>query len=783
MKKIAKILTAYLLSLAIVLQLPVRSFAETPGARYISEIRLGVGKKAAEALAALEGYEVLKDGNGDYANLNEDAGGGIGSRGQRVVYLGYKLTSNRSEAITDLAVMNMKGGYSVKDYEALMEYEMKSQIIPFVEMFIATIEEYRENYASSVPANRERARYVHDMLNKLTDDDTDNAPLGDLLLKETKYEMGDAAYNALSASEKKQHADLLTIIAQANGKAVYIMENLLTRAADPAEDTWIDRFTATTLDDMIDETGLAPTPGRNALAKLYYDDAMELAGNWDQLRDILIGAEEDEAAIDAAEVPDNAGMEAKVQALENAYTDEKVLDVLTDAIKNDNQTFSLYNKICNVAAKEYLLSVDYEDGTLYDFFTQTAEEIEEDVSVLYPLIAALSDGQKAGLEFISMRELILIGATDENGYKNMDADGFPGGSIYDGVDRGIFEPGGVALTSDAIRTKNALQTEEDTADSPLHWYNYALMGLAGASAIGSIASVSTYLATRHGISSANTLLKHLEMGNSSMEYESASATVIKRYRDIVQEALEDPYRSASTYEIEEFAKKDLADEVVKLQARTPMLKWLSTGFTVAMVIITAITVWQTFRDLKDYYKVDYSPIPHYMVDEKDIVTYNSKGEKIVLRSQEVYYKAVSCNRTSDDDFYDVFGTSGDLNGDVGKQWLALYAERNKTKEPILASSLKVVTSEEIPAGYETGIHMFGKTAAENLNNPLYVWNASAPKVYVYFQAEAGEGAGAAGTGFSGGSLALGALGGAVIGVIGTAMAMRLAKKKKEEASA
>ena len=48
MKKIAKILTAYLLSLAIVLQLPVRSFAETPGARYISEIRLGVGKKAAE---------------------------------------------------------------------------------------------------------------------------------------------------------------------------------------------------------------------------------------------------------------------------------------------------------------------------------------------------------------------------------------------------------------------------------------------------------------------------------------------------------------------------------------------------------------------------------------------------------------------------------------------------------------------------------------------------------------------------------------------------------------
>ena len=85
--------------------------------------------------------------------------------------------------------------------------------------------------------NKARAQYVHDALNKLTDDDCGDTGLGDLLLKETKYEMGDKAYDALSDEEKKEHADILTIISQANGKATLTMENLLTRAADDEEDT------------------------------------------------------------------------------------------------------------------------------------------------------------------------------------------------------------------------------------------------------------------------------------------------------------------------------------------------------------------------------------------------------------------------------------------------------------------------------------------------------------------------------------------------------------------
>ena len=67
-----------------------------------------------------DGYTILKENN-KYADLNDEAGSNnVFAKGQKKVYLGYKTTSKSEEAIIDLAVMNMRGGYSVKDYEVLM---------------------------------------------------------------------------------------------------------------------------------------------------------------------------------------------------------------------------------------------------------------------------------------------------------------------------------------------------------------------------------------------------------------------------------------------------------------------------------------------------------------------------------------------------------------------------------------------------------------------------------------------------------------------------------------
>ena len=178
------------------------------GGKYISEIRIGMGSTPDQAKKELEegGYTILKDDTGNYADLNVDAGSkSLLKEGptDKIVYLGYKTTSDPEQAITDIAAINMgvddsSRPYSVDDYNVLMEKAMESQIKPFVDRFIATLEEYRENYKKPKDTlNHIRADHMRQMLNRLTDDDT-GKPVGDLLLNKTKYEMGDTAYNALS---------------------------------------------------------------------------------------------------------------------------------------------------------------------------------------------------------------------------------------------------------------------------------------------------------------------------------------------------------------------------------------------------------------------------------------------------------------------------------------------------------------------------------------------------------------------------------------------------------
>ena len=253
---------------------------------YISEVKIGMGETSNEAKKELEeeGYTILKDDSGAYADLNEGAGSKSALKqgaNDKIVYLGYKTTTDPKEAITDLAVMNMNGGFSIEDYNILMEKTMESDIKPFVDRFIATLEEYRGNYAKPKSSlGHIRADYMRKMLNKLTDDDTGGSPMGDLLLNKTKYELGDAAYNDLSDTDKKKHADILTLLMQANGQATLSIETLLTKATDTSNDSWLDRFKTTTLDDLTKRVQKEhPELTSNAdvmseLDKMYYDTAV-----------------------------------------------------------------------------------------------------------------------------------------------------------------------------------------------------------------------------------------------------------------------------------------------------------------------------------------------------------------------------------------------------------------------------------------------------------------------------------------------------------------------------
>ena len=354
MKRLSKAITALFLALLMGALFPVQVFADTPD--YISDIKIYAGSYAA---AEEEGYTILKEGN-KAINLNQSAGAtGVGSKGDKAIYLGYRTTGVRSEAITDLAVMNMKGGYSVEDYKTLMNNQMTKQIIPFVDSFLAAIEEYRVNYRSDNAANRQRAQYIHDILNKFTDDDCGGAGLGDLLLNKTKYELGDGAYNALSDKEKKQHADILTIIAQSNGQATLMIESLLVRAADTNENTWIDRFVGTTYDNLMDETGLAPSKAGKLLAKQYDDDASTILLMWEVFRGQLLGADEAKEKLEEAnvEVFEKNAEAVKDFDIETA-TDEDIKELGAALASDEVESELLSNRLTDVIAKEYLSSIE-----------------------------------------------------------------------------------------------------------------------------------------------------------------------------------------------------------------------------------------------------------------------------------------------------------------------------------------------------------------------------------------------------------------------------------------
>ena len=788
MKQLSKAFIAVILAILTAMVLPAQVFADSAEEKYISEVQIGVGKTASEAEKALAGYEILKDGNGNYVDLNKNAGAtGTGGKGNRVVYMGIKRTSSTKDAVTDLAVMNMKGGYSVEDYDALMDAYIKEQINPFVDSFLATIAEYRENFNSANEANKQRATYIHDVLNKFLDDDT-GKPLGDLLLNQTKYELGDEAYNALPDEKKKEHADIVTILAQANGRAVLALENLLTRAADPNSNTWLDRIVLKTYDDLLFETNLSASKAQKQLDRLYYDDAETILGMWNAFKQSLDHYDEALARLEEAKKKDLSQQEAIINSYDfNTATDAETEAYAKAVAEITANAEAISNAYADVVCKEYLETIEYDGGTLLDYFTMPSSEIEEDITVLYPLVDALTAGQRAGLEFTTLQELVIIGSTNEIGYKNNAYDDFKELSVYDGVDRGIYEKGGVGLTSDAYR-QNAAKVAAENNGNGLSLWTYASIGLTSASILALGVTIGVKVVTSNAIKSYNALVASLKSNLSSIENKMRGMTTMiestyhlggnpqpfyNRLSVLSQEYLE-AEQSLKAAENPQYLSR--------LEARSAMCNKLMVGFGIAMIILIGITTYLTYQDMVDRYKVNFTPIPRYMVDEKDIIAYNDNGDKIVLKNQAAYYKAVFCNRKAGDEMYKNLGNIADLNGDVGSQWLALYAARNEAERPILADSLRFTNSEEIPAGYKTGIHSFGTDAAENLNNTLYVWNSAAPKVFVYFKTEAAK-ASTTGSTFTSGTVALSGAAGLAVGALATALGMKTAGKRKKNKAA
>ena len=130
---------------------------------------------------------------------------------------------------------------------------------------------------------------------------------------------------------------------------------------------------------------------------------------------------------------------------------------------------------------------------------------------------------------------------------------------------------------------------------------------------------------------------------------------------------------------------------------------------------------------------------------------------------------------------ETLGDCGDLNGDVMKQWLALYTTKDtRAGNPIPEKFEVKVGTTDVPVGY-LPLTFFGFGSAVNMVDEYYVYNNKTGGIYLYYADNTNSGLTATGTVTSSGMLvatgALSAVGGAAVYA---GIAALLKRRKKPE---
>ncbi len=708
-KKLFSAIISVILVLALCVGSCSSAFAASTGKKYVKEVILSYGNTAEEAKKWLtdNDYEVLDN------NLNDGADDTFSTK--RAVYLGYKTTDKASEAITDMKLMNMKGGYSVQDYQMLLS-EQKDNLKVFFDNFKVAVQEYRDNYN----AGQERAIAAHDMLNMLYDDDTEQN-LGDLLLNRVREEYTDEEYNALSVEDQAKVGDMTTILMQGNANAVLAMEQIIATATDESATPWTNRYQeAKTYDEMIDELvdsqDFTAKEAEKELSSKYNDDAKKIAVNFENYKEYIAQNTVDEISLESSA--------EDIEAYEKAHEDFSYTD------------WFAANTQC-----ELLKTLVNNDGSLYDLiFGEDYDVTGDDVYMLYPLVSVLSDGQRACLDFLSLYQLVAIGINDDSTVKqatsefNVTSKDLTDISIYDGVDRTVYGED-VALTGDAYKMQAS--TGKNVTEN---WYSSistTTIALGSAFCVSTIATAFAWAYSSHLKLLAKELSAKADALNNTSSMLDTKVQELTAKITEARKAMEAEKVNQLTSELSK-AKKDYVEATDEwtnaYRASKSTSRWSSfmnyakVGLTCITAVLLTLSIWSTVEDLKEYYNATFTPIPSNMVNQG----VNDDDEKVYT-----YYKAVKCNRVAQNMVTDntkLLGDYGDLNGDVGKQWVALYTTTDSAAgDPITTDFVVQQGNSNVP-GDSTALSIFCESVAQNLTNKKagYTYADSKDGIYLFY---------------------------------------------------
>ena len=747
MKKIAGKIIAMVLAVCVAFQFQVPTFAANEGTKYVSELIVSYGEgDAAEADAKSwlkdNGYEIID------TNLNAGAESGASAsyaswitaaRSARAVYIGYKTTTDKDQAITSIKTMNMTGNYSYADYQEVIE-QLEGDVQDFMDKLGYTLSEWRENYK----AGRGKAVEAYYLLQMMYCPDNNNMRMGDLLLNETKEEMGDAAYEKLSDEEKLQHADMTTILLQGNSDSMKYIEQILAMGADTdTEKTWIDRLTAMgSYDDMLDaleqEAGekgetFLPSVAEGMLHGMYEDVALNLAAGITYLQTLF------------------------KEYLESGTTLQDDKDQVSTFInkKNDawsNQEWLSIGLLYESLSQYKYPSEDNPDRTLQEFFMEDFDtDSTESIEKLFPMAAALSDGQRTASAFITVSQLISQGiTTDEEAMKA--AESFKGYiddndpvSVFAGVDRSVFDSSSTALTSSARELQNST---EKPWTSELFGTPFSLRTVVGAAvftvslfaAVGCSVAMKSCGVAAYTVDAFNELQDRVA-NELALSFEGTEEEFDEAVAQKATEMLIEADNGGNSAAVELVDGLQEANDYVVNSGVAESKSLLFRGFQIATAVLVIVTiaagVWTVvsgISDLQSYYdkNMDLYPIPDNMVDEAK----SESGELIYT-----YYKAVQSNRVEKGytKEREVLKDNADLNGDLGKEWLALYYTKDANAgDPITVSSVSgfktIKGSEATPSGMKA-LTLFGSDSPVNLTDSDWVWNDVNGGLYLYYSTD------------------------------------------------
>ena len=418
---------------------------------------------------------------------------------------------------------------------------------------------------------------------------------------------------------------------------------------------------------------------------------------------------------------------------------------------------------------------NFAKGEMLDFFTE--ENDPEDSEIFMPMAAALSDGQRVGLPFVSLTQLLKFAFTSDEGWKESadeikkEFEGLKDVSVYQNIDRDLYkEDGSVAMTDSAQRAENTQTGTTGTQEEQMDTLSM-ITAISWAATAGCALVTLGSLAARYHYINVDAIKEFFYEANFTVEGTTGYELVFMNEADL------------------SFYSLDRATASAVHKARFAVQ--LSRIFMVVTLAVAVISTVLTIIDLCRDKSIEQLPIPKYLVDNYT----DADGGSYTLN-----YKAVECNREEffGADYTRQKGSSADLNADEGKQWLALYVSKNSKAGNPLTPDFAVQESSTAPGGYEGNVHIIGEKGAVNVASGAFrnystasqAWQIVAGDytqfifyklsndVKTYDEASGNMTA----SSFNGGTAALFGFGGLAIGaVLGAVMTSLVKKKKKAEA--